>query len=294
MPADASGAAGQRQASLSALGQELSDDSLTMSPEEKRSNKRGATVRSTRARMPVRQRLTLSLPRPARRDSPSAHEGRERSPRARGPKTLEERVLDLELKAHERSVSMQQLYDENTKMMLEMRRELYATKSIVEGHANDVAMRFDGNEKVVGQYLDLLNAHQAEIAQKIEQLPQAGTIVMTHFQNITAEIEHMKSTKGETLTTPMLNALKNMETKVANHERQIAEAATVDARLGAHLNSLDEAYAQVLATLESVYTAPDGANIPEAPSDWRRPARRTAGLQGEQFYGGPGGHPGRS
>ena len=88
-----------RRASPSALGAELSDDSLTMSPEEQRPQMRGATKRDARARMPSGKRLALSLPRPTRRDSPSTHEGRERSPRARGPKSLEERVLAIELQS---------------------------------------------------------------------------------------------------------------------------------------------------------------------------------------------------
>ena len=74
-----------RRASPSALGAELSDDSLTMSPEEQRPQMHGFTKR---ARMPWGKRLALSLPRPTRRSSPSKHEGRERSPRARGPKNV--------------------------------------------------------------------------------------------------------------------------------------------------------------------------------------------------------------
>ena len=143
--------------------------------------------------------------------------------------TAEDRLRALEVqrgrdnanlvKAHERFAALQQICDENTKIMMEMRRELYGTKNIVEEHLVNVANRFDTTEKTVEQYLALLTAHQAETAQKIEQLPQAGQIVMANFQNITAEIEHLKETKGETLTKPMLDALKIMQQQVANHAR---------------------------------------------------------------------------
>ena len=71
---------GFRHASPSALGAELSDDSLTISPEEKLPHKRGTAKRDARGNVPSGKRLALSLPRPTRRESPSAQEGRERSP----------------------------------------------------------------------------------------------------------------------------------------------------------------------------------------------------------------------
>ena len=53
-----------RHASASALGAELSDDSLTMSPEEKLPYKRGTAKRDARGNLPSGKRLALSLPRP--------------------------------------------------------------------------------------------------------------------------------------------------------------------------------------------------------------------------------------
>ena len=53
--------AGFRHGSPAALGAELSDDSLTMSPTEKLPHKRGAAKRDARANLPSGKRLALSL-----------------------------------------------------------------------------------------------------------------------------------------------------------------------------------------------------------------------------------------
>ena len=60
----------------SLLGTELSDDSLTMSPEEQRPMRLGSMKRDGGSRLPTGKRLALSQPRPARRESPTAQEGR--------------------------------------------------------------------------------------------------------------------------------------------------------------------------------------------------------------------------
>ena len=65
--------------------------------------------------------------------------------------TAEDRIRALEdqrgrdnaalVKAQERFAALQQICDENTKIMMEMRREFYGTKNIVEEHLVNVANR---------------------------------------------------------------------------------------------------------------------------------------------------------
>ena len=218
--------------------------------------------------------------------------------------TAEDRLQALEaqrgrdnealVKAHERFAALQQICDENTKIMLEMRRELYGTKNTVEEHRILVANRFDTTEKTVEQYLALLTAHQAETAQKIEQLPQAGQIVMANFQSITAEIEGIKQTKGETFTRQMCDELELMRQHVLAHERQITEIAGAGTHYQLLIDNLGFAYAQLVDTVEKYAAPPDGESIPETRSDWQRPPRRATGLPNEQSYGGCGGYPGNS
>ena len=188
--------------------------------------------------------------------------------------------------------------DEHVKIALELRREVFTSRAALNDAMSTIEAKFLTMEGQLEKKVSTMDGQMAALRQDLDQaqaqLPMDGQVVRETFANLTAEIGFLKETKGEILTKPMLNALKVMEQKITDHERRIVEASGFDAHFGAHLNSLDEAYAHVLATLESFYSAPDCANIPEAPSDWRRPARRTAGLQGEQFYGGPGGHLRRS
>ena len=137
--------AGFRHASPSALGAELSDDSLTMSPEEQQPHQRGATKRDARARMPSGKRLALSLPRPTWRDSPSAHEGRERSPRARGPKSLEERVLAVEFQGAFDRKTLKALKDDldgHNKIGLDLRREVFGSRATVADAMSTIEAKF--------------------------------------------------------------------------------------------------------------------------------------------------------
>ena len=55
------------------------------------------------------------------------------------------------------------------------------------------------------------------------------------------------------------------------------------------IENLGLAYAQLVDTMENHTVPPDGANMPEARSDWQRPPRRSSGLPSEQSYGGCGG-----
>ena len=140
---------GTRHASPSALGtevsQELSDDSLTMSPEEQRTQKRGAVKRDARTRLPSGKRLALSLHRPTRRESPSTHEGRERSPRAPGPKSLEERVLAIELQGafnHNALKSFKDDLDNQIKIGLDMRREVFGSRATIADAMATIEAKF--------------------------------------------------------------------------------------------------------------------------------------------------------
>ena len=128
---EANTSAGVRHASPSALGAELSDDSLTMSPEQHVLHKRWALKRDARARLPSGKRSALSLLRPTRGDSPSTHDARERSPRLRGPKSLEERVLTAELQGAFYRSEIKAIRDEldgHLKIGLDLRREVFGSQ----------------------------------------------------------------------------------------------------------------------------------------------------------------------
>ena len=85
--------------------------------------------------------MAVSLPRPTRKDSPSTHAARERSPRLRGPKSLEERVLALELQGAVDRTEASQVrgaikvlkgeIDEQTKVGLDLRREVFGARGTV-------------------------------------------------------------------------------------------------------------------------------------------------------------------
>ena len=123
-----------RRTSPSELGEELSDDSLTMSPEDQKNPKRGLGKRDTRSRIPSGKRLALSLPRPTRRESPSTQDGRERSPRARGPKNIEERIRDVELQNAHNYNAMKGFKDDfenQLKMGLDLRREVFGSRATI-------------------------------------------------------------------------------------------------------------------------------------------------------------------
>ena len=134
--------------------------------------------RDIKSKMMPSKRLAVSATRPA-----SAQNRRVASPRLSAPMrastpngraeggytacpwprrgTAEDRLQALEaqrgrdnealVKAHERFAALQQICDENTKIMLEMRRELYGTKNTVEEHRILVSNRFDTTEKTVEQ-----------------------------------------------------------------------------------------------------------------------------------------------
>ena len=126
-------ASGYRHGSPSALGAELpSDDFLTMSPEQYVLHKRRTLKRDAHARLHSGKRLAVSLLRPTRKDSPSTYAARERSPRLRGPKNLEERVLAAELQGAADRKAIKDLKDEleaQTKLGLDMRREVFDARA---------------------------------------------------------------------------------------------------------------------------------------------------------------------
>ena len=130
------------------------------------------------------------------------------------------------IKAYERITSMQQVCDENTKLNMELRRDLYGTRTAIEA-------RFASTEKVIEGHLGVITAHQAEVAQHLQgfemQLPMAGQVVYASFQKLTSEIEILKQTKGEPLTKQMLDELELMRQQVLVHERRLLEISGVDA-----------------------------------------------------------------
>ena len=118
--------------------QELSDDSLTMSPEEQKTKMRYTGKRGARTHPITGKRLAMSLsePRPAmsRQASPATHEDRERSPRSRTPKSIEERLRNLEMQGSFNSNTVKDLkdaLDNQIKMALELRRKVYTSKATV-------------------------------------------------------------------------------------------------------------------------------------------------------------------
>ena len=131
------------------LGVELSDDSLTMSPEQlfnqSATLKRGSKVRGYSAK-----RLAVSLPRPARKASPSPAGA---AARRRGPGTMEERVQLLELQRSADLAEMARLravtqridrsLEEQVKVGLEMRRDVYGARGTVTEQMATVERRFD-------------------------------------------------------------------------------------------------------------------------------------------------------
>ena len=279
--------AGFRHASPSALGAELSDDSLTMSPEEQLPQKRGATQRDASARLPTGKRLALSQPRPTRRNSPSAHEGRERSPRARGPKSLEERVLAIELQsAYDRNAqqAFQAELDGHVQISLDLRREVFGTGATVSDAMATIEAKFSTMEGQLESKIASMDGQMAALQRSIEQaqaqLPMDGRVVQETFSSIAAELESLKSKQGETITKGMVTELELMHRNVADHEA------------GLLIENLGFAYAKLADTVEKSVAPPDGANIPETRSDWQRPPRRTTGMPNEQSYGGCGGCPG--
>ena len=164
--------AGFRHASPSALGAELSDDSLTMSPEEKLPHKRGTAKRDARGNLPSGKRLALSLPRPTRRESPSTHEGRERSPRARGPKSFEEHVPAIELQGafnHNASKGFKDDLDNQITMGLDLRREVFGSRATVADAMAAIEAKFLTMEGQLESKIASMDGQLAALRQNLEQ-----------------------------------------------------------------------------------------------------------------------------
>ena len=234
--------AGFRHASPSALGAELSDDSLTMSPEEKLPHKRGTAKRDARGNLPSGKRLALSLPRPTRRESPSAHKGRERSPRARGPKSLEERVLAIELQGafnHNALKGLKDDLDNQIKMGLDLRREVFGSRATVADAMAAIEAKFLTMEGQLESEIASMDGQLAALRQNLEQaqaqLPMDGRVVQETFVNITAEIATLKGKQGETFTKGMVTELELMQRRVADHEARIQTLTGAEGQLTGRL-----------------------------------------------------------
>ena len=260
----------------------------------------GSMKRDGGSRLPTGKRLAMSQPRPARRESPTSQEGREQSiwsPRARGAKSLEERVRAMEVQGahdHKTYQALKAELDEHVKIALELRREVFTSRAALNDAMSTIETKFLTMEGQLEKKVATMDGQMAALQQTLDQAqaqaPMDGQVVRETFANLNAEIGFLKETKGETLTKPMLTALKVMEQRITDHERRIVEASDVDAHFGAHLNSLDEAYAQLLATLEPDYAPPEADSLP----GWQRPSRRRIGNPPEYSYGGQGGHGGCS
>ena len=111
----------------------LSDDSLTMSPEQPVVRTPGTLKRANPARLHPSKRLAVSVPCQVRKTSPllapdPAHD--------HGPKSTEERILALELqraaeltdmaKLHDKMRQLEQQLSEHTKMGVDLRCDVFS------------------------------------------------------------------------------------------------------------------------------------------------------------------------
>ena len=286
-------ASGYRHGSPSALGAELlSDDSLTMSPEQYVLHKRGTLKRDARARLHSGKRLAVSLPRPTRKDSPSTRAARERSARLCASKSLEERVLAAELQGAADRKAIKDLKDEietQNKLGFDMRREVFGARATVADALAVIENKFSTMEGQLEGKIASIDGQMAVLRRSLEQaeaqLPMDGQVVQESFAKLASEIETIKQTKGEAFTKQMCAEPELMRQHVVDHQRQILELAGGDAHHQMLIDNLGLAYAQLLATIENSKAPPDTADMPE----WNRPPRGSNGLPSEQSYGGCGG-----
>ena len=311
----------------SILGDETISDagSFTLSTDQPSpvvARRPGSLKRDFKSKLLPGKRLAVSLPRTAqsaqhRRASPSIRasartpdvlpqqQQRSGTPNVLSPdvragrslQTTEDRIRALEfqrahdqanlVKAYERLNALQQVCDENTKLNMELRRDVYGTRTATEA-------RFASTEKIIEGHLAFIVAHQAEVTQHLQglemQLPMAGQVVQGNFEKLATEIEAIKQSKGETFTKQMCEELEVMRQHVVAHERRITEIAGTDAHHQNLIDNLGLAYAQLLTTVENANTPPDAADMP----DWQRPPRRSNGVPSERSYGGCGGCSGNS
>ena len=232
--------------------------------------------------------MSLSVPRPAmsRQASPSTHEDRERSPRSRTPKSIEERLRNLEMQGSFNSNTVKDLkdaLDNQIKMALELRREVYTSKAIVAEMVQAIEAKFHTLEVPLEDKIASIDCQLAALQQSIEQaqaqLPMDGQVVAETFATLAIEISKLKGAQGETFTRAMRDALQVMERQVADHGRRLAEGPGSNeylSNLSERVTNLDAAYAQILATLENAYTPPVGYTACPWPPDATKCARLAA------------------
>ena len=215
------------------LGQELSDDSLTVSPDMPVARRLGlgALKRDSRARPGSGKRMAISaspsrnarfvaagpLGRHVRKASPAPVDWD--APRERGPP--EDRVQALErqqaagaaetAKLNARVRQLEQQLGEHTKMGVDLRRDLFGRfgavadqMGIVESKFANMETTFDAKIAEIDSKLDLLH-RQVEKAET--QLPADGRMVAEGFNKLAAEIDVLKGRQGETFTKGMIDDL---------------------------------------------------------------------------------------
>ena len=191
---------------MSVLGAELSDDSLTLSPEQLftpgSTRKRGSKVRGY-----SNKRLAVSVPRPARKASPSPSGD---AARRRGPGTTEERLQFLELQraadqaeiVRMRGVTqrIERNLEEHARMSLEMRRDVYGARGTITEQMATVERRFDKMELQIEERILAMDGQMLRLCQHLEQaeaqLPVDGQVLKAGFDKLAAEIEELKQRRG--------------------------------------------------------------------------------------------------
>ena len=212
---------------MSQLGVELSDDSLTLSPEQL--FKRGTTLkRASGTRGYSAKRLAVSLPRSVRKASPSPANARkamlaERTadrafdpPRDRGSPSAEERLAALEKAIREQA-----------QMGVELRRDVYGKFGAVSNQVEVFRAKFDSMETLLDAKVTEIDVKLETLRRHIEkaeaQLPTDGRMVAEGFNKLAAELDALKNQQGETFTKGMIDDLELMRQHVIAHEQALGK-----------------------------------------------------------------------
>ena len=225
----------------SELGQQLSDDSLIVSPDGPAARRlgRGALKRDARVRPGSGKRMAISA-------SPSRPLGRHvrktslphvdwDSPRERGQQlSTEERLQALERRQATGAAEMAKVYavarqleqqvHEHTKMGVDLRRDVFNKFGTVAEQMAIIENKFAGMEAA-------LDAKIAEIDLKIgllhrqaeTQRPTDGRVVAEGFGKLAADIEALKQWSGTVFTKGMGQELEGMRQRGFAHGNSIEE-----------------------------------------------------------------------
>ena len=212
------------------LGHELSDDSLTVSPEMPVARRLGLGTlkRDSRARLGSGKRMAVSaspsrnarfatavpLGRHVRKSSPAPVDWD--APRDRGPPEDRMQALERQVRQLEQQIS------EHTRMGVDLRRELFGRFGEVADQMGTVENKFATMEaaldaKIIEIDLKIDLTHR-QVEKAETQLPADGRMVAEGFNKLAAEIDVLKGRQGETFTKGMIDDLELMRQHVILHE----------------------------------------------------------------------------